>query len=1658
VGEHEARGTQAAPSRAPVKAGAPLAKPPTFTPARYLQIHASKVWQMVGRYLDQVSMVEPAPGVGWRDEKAFIAATVKQLQRMDLFTRRESLMEVTYPADPYFAIQDLLPRNDSDWTPTLTTEWVPTIGTALGQVFEQAIARSLQRLGPRWAELAQHSPRAEALGDERLSLVAAESLVASAPIDLAVRRGLTVSAVVELTKAYSKPGKSKPRLLRPVRLEWLGATDPALWNWVRSDPKDATVEEVAASLWHGSKRQGFDGPASFYAYGLVAMAGMFGLPPSWARTFAEARAYAPAKADHEEKGAQLVALASSRIADELALAQVDPREKGEGKSVLETLGDAAIQLEFLHKSLAAWNLSEDVAIAQRWVATKHGELAAASEPDRNKWAPVLEAQRARLRRIADGVRQIAAADPAARSSEPVRRILATYARASATSFLGSVSEHLIASAAAEQTMLPITALRASSNDLAVVVGSGEGVNAKQFKEAEDLSARARLLQSKALAGKPVDTDDVELTTLALQELTLHLRVAESKRQLEELERLAIAAGKGFMNGVVDGFRRSLIDLSSNAASFRNHLRMVESDWNVEAGAASSIRDPREHALVTRRLRREALARAQHRFAEIKNDGGLVDFLKGGASVIERHQHVVGWVETCVKILALIGVGFVAAAGRAVVARVVSSWGAGAEAVGTMATLARGAAQVGGQVAGIATDAAINTVGQHALGVTNGNSFAQGFLENLLVTVGSGAILSKIGKELEFAQEVQRRTASLWRDPRALGTTVLAHGLTLSSHVFITAAVSYVAQQVIKGGNNHPTNSQLTDWFMQGVSIAIARYVHGKVSARRESLAKLATLKGVGEAKQVLADADLLLQLSASTEARPNEKMPFELLGRLRKLIADNLAILEAATKHPDRLRSLELTEATVNAARRQLANAMNDFPMEVLVELPLRAGGLEELVPGSIWSGTRSQIERAFGAAKRAGVPINGGRETNGVWRLKIGTREVELHERSVNARLPRTIDKEKHANAHGQDPDPKATTLIRKVGQAKAFGEQHAHAPGSVPLGAVFELLGEFQGITHTQRTDQIALLNELIREFTTTKDKPRDAQVSDLSKGGAVVRDGVVRAPDKITIASVAGKADLGMLNKLLQAKETLQIESEPAQRRKALETISEELERYRKLIVMRKPDAARYDASINTTNEFFVRYKLLAAAARSENRNKQHLRDLTNAEISARRPSARQLGMQELRFGSKGNTIDEIQREAENLLQNAPRDADVSLTFATTKKRLANSGPQNEQRLTADLVRAYYERPTIERAFNAIEAAGVENVGHPPALIWEAAAQRTFRNAIRVRERLAEALPSRAETVELARRVARVAGIDMTRAETLLQRYRSATYEDAIAAVDQRATQLRRAGQPTLPQIDPVTKQVTERFSGMTLDSVAHETRIIVESLRAWSAETGRQHGDVNLLGLTMHAGEQVMTVDPFVLLEQVDQAVSLGVDRIGHALIIAIDGQVLVAKGRLRSDQLGTFTARQHAVVNRIRERGVTIEANLSSNTEISNLTHGEHPAGKFARSKLRVSVNTDDETVLATTIQQEFDRVSRARGVTRHDIAAMILEAYRSRMGNRELGQRGRIKPQLVAAFLDGLSQPEAQALASHLANYFHVAHAGSPRDTIIRVVDTALGL
>ncbi|HEY4057051.1 MAG TPA: hypothetical protein VGM39_10600, partial [Kofleriaceae bacterium] len=950
-----------------------------FAPVRakadvYLKQHEVQAWDVVARYLERVSFPSPSPRAVWRDDVAFAAATVEKLSTMHLFDRREALLEVLYPANPYAALEALVPISDA---------WIPTVGSALGQLFEQAIVASLARLGPRWVDLAEHHPEPAGLADENQPLVAAAALVSSAPIDRAVREGMTVGGALALVGVASKSDGVRP--LRPVTLEWQGARDPQMWNWVRvSSPSDATAEEVAAALWTSDH-------ATEHAYGLTASGSFFGVPASWARQFAAAKAFAPTGHD-ATASEQLVDLAAGTHADELALdaAAHAPRAKRRLGPVTGLLDDVRIQLGHLVQLFAPWGLDADIATAIHWVTGKQHELTAAHDDERTTWAPIIADQKERVYRIADAVRDLATSA----KSAPMKRVLAFYARATATSFLGAASERLIASAVQEQTMLMLGAVRASTNDLAVVVGDGAGLDSTQVAHAEEIASEARLLQTSTLAGKAVDPDDVERITLSTQELALHLRIEQIRHQLHALSAAAAQATDGKIALAVAAFPGRFHDLVPMTAEFENHLQMVESSWTYDVSGASQVRDPDEYGRQMLKLRRAALATAQARFAAIKTDDGLTTFLQHGASVIEHELRVVGWVTACVQLLVLIGVGMFANAAGSVVAETIAGWGASAEAVESVTMLAR-AARTLGRFGGLATEAAINTAGQRMFKQPGDDtSFVAGMAENALMSFGSNVILSRIGSSLEFAKDIERSTGSLWASTKVAGAVMLAKGVTITSHVIINAATAYVAHQIVKRGHAEPSNATLTEWFMQGAAVAIGRYVHGQIGGRRELYAKLATLHELEASQRLLRDGDALLARATAVEAAPGDHDALELLARQRALLADEIVVLEAAaSSDPAKLRALDLTAPTLRGMKRFAQATLVELDATDLVELPLRSAHLDELVPGEVWKGTPAQIDAAIAAAGRARIPVEAERGADGVWRIKLGAREVTVHE-----------------------------------------------------------------------------------------------------------------------------------------------------------------------------------------------------------------------------------------------------------------------------------------------------------------------------------------------------------------------------------------------------------------------------------------------------------------------------------------------------------------------------------------------------------------------------------------------------------------------------------------------------------------------------------------
>ena len=79
------------------------------------------------------------------------------------------------------------------------------------------------------------------------------------------------------------------------------------------------------------------------------------------------------------------------------------------------------------------------------------------------------------------------------------------------------------------------------------------------------------------------------------------------------------------------------------------------------------------------------------------------------------------------------------------------------------------------------------------------------------------------------------------------------------------------------------------------------------------------------------------------------------------------------------------------------------------------------------------------------------------------------------------------------------SAAMIDELADAKALGEQHAHEQGSVPIGEVLSIVAETKGLTREQRAAQIDLLQTVIAKAT--QGGKAESTVHDLSPGATRV-----------------------------------------------------------------------------------------------------------------------------------------------------------------------------------------------------------------------------------------------------------------------------------------------------------------------------------------------------------------------------------------------------------------------------------------------------------------------------------------------------------------------------------------------------------------------------
>jgi adenosine deaminase len=125
----------------------------------------------------------------------------------------------------------------------------------------------------------------------------------------------------------------------------------------------------------------------------------------------------------------------------------------------------------------------------------------------------------------------------------------------------------------------------------------------------------------------------------------------------------------------------------------------------------------------------------------------------------------------------------------------------------------------------------------------------------------------------------------------------------------------------------------------------------------------------------------------------------------------------------------------------------------------------------------------------------------------------------------------------------------------------------------------------------------------------------------------------------------------------------------------------------------------------------------------------------------------------------------------------------------------------------------------------------------------------------------------------------------------------------------------------------------------------------------------------LRLTCHAGEAGQP-------SSVEEALSLGVERIAH----------------------GVIGARDPRIVDRIRSEGVVLDLCPTANWKCKAVaTLAEHPLPQLIQAGVKCTISTDSRTVADTTLSHEFELASEM-GMTDDELKGCNETAYKARFG------------------------------------------------------------
>lgn len=898
--------------------------------------------------------------------------------------------------------------------------------------------------------------------------------------------------------------------LRMVSFEWQGERDPALWNWVRVvEPADARKEEVAMAVFDRLDGENH----TELAYGLTGSSPFFQVPPRWAKDLPGAREHAPRRAgaalepaDGLEAAEQRsgLALADSVLGDEAAEAQARRRREGQREEgaasttpglsrLAELLERSAAQLTLVLARLGPWHLYGLTGPALRWIARHREALISAPESTLQRWAPIIEEQQALLfdatGEISEVLDATAHLEPISSSAQaqPARAVVQAYAIAMGES-------HLVESAAAQLAVarrckaeLPLRMLELSlreSRATAREAGAASSALVDASKGASTSEARApgaeaagasasgaaaagatgsrlasqpgmewsALAQREAsVTGRPIDPHAVSALAVAAAESAHRHRISALDDRLAALQLQVGHASEGVVATLANLFHGELRRLPGTLLRVQRAARQTVASmdartqaWMEEHAGAAARGGEAESRRFSEALveeRRKNLAQARRELAELAEREDLQRLFQHAVDTIRDAATYTLVFEAALLIgVAVVGTFAGAAVGGLVRGAMLADVAVDSAAFYRGAMLARGL----GSAASLGTDAAVNALGQTALGGGE-ESTARAFAVNLLSSAAVIAALRPLQGAARDWAVLDDKAQKVWTV--AGGKRVLAQGAVLGAEMIAGAAIGYAVEQAMpRARAGKPAGEEeATSWLIQGAAMGAGRFVSGRLQGLQERLGAMAE-----GAMQLRKRAAAQAALAARVEETGDSVAALRLLDEHTQLLRDEAALLDGRPGAGALALGVDAQQlATLRAGN---AAALVETESSAVSALRLHFAGLEPLsATGTMWAGTRSQIEAALAAAGPTARNVHHD-ALRRRWTAELAGKRIELAEVASGGAAARAAGHaEPPARApRGAAPHRREPAPAHEEASQRATGEMAAVDPHAAELARI--------------------------------------------------------------------------------------------------------------------------------------------------------------------------------------------------------------------------------------------------------------------------------------------------------------------------------------------------------------------------------------------------------------------------------------------------------------------------------------------------------------------------------------------------------------------------------------------------------------------------------